>query len=197
MFGMSRDDASQQGLAAKYREGFMPYRGGYALKPSHTSDPIQITEQQREQLVQAYCAAYRRSMRVLFPLLLLAVGVTFVISIALGRDVPEGGIMLMVFALIGSVLLWQRSAMRRAIAALGPRPSVLGTDYAEWQRQRWRDRPWSSILLPAFVAPVIFLRWHTHLPPRDVDDCFALVFIAGFVALILAAIARKLSAKRG
>jgi hypothetical protein len=185
MLGMSRNDASQQQLAAKYRDTFMPYRNGYAIKPSRNADPIMITSDQRERLVEAYCAAYARTMRW-FMLLIVAAFILFVgLPVILRSDLPQWAFMLFIFALVGLMLLRQRSAMRTAIAALGPRPSALAADYIAWQRQRLRDRPWSNILLPAIVVPVIALRWHTHLPPRDGDDYFAILMLAAFAALLL------------
>jgi len=191
MFDTFRNDASQSNFAAKYREGFMPYRGGYVFKPFHNADPIQITEAQREQLVEAYCVAYRRAMWVMMPLLLLAMGAVAGVSLARGYDMPDWGFMLTAFLVIGGALLWQRSMMRQAIARLGPYPSALGATYGDWQRQRLRDRSWLNIVMPIVILPAIVMQWHTHLPPRDFDDYFVILLAFVFIAVTGWAAIRK------
>jgi hypothetical protein len=196
MLGLSRNDASQQQAAAKYRDSFMPYRGGYAIKPSRHAGPIMITPEQREQLVEAYSEAFLRSMRIMIALLLGGLALAIAAVVLWNVPLIQWPFMLYTFAIVGLVVVLQQRAMRQAIAALGPRPSVLSADYAEWQRQRLRDRPWAGILIPALVIPFIALRWHTHFPPRDGDDYFAIVFLAALAALFIWAIVRKLQAGR-
>ena len=197
MLGMSRNDASQQQLATRYRDTFMPYRNGYAIKPSRDAGPVMITTEQRERLVEAYCAAYARTMRRFVWALVAAVAAFVALPVILRADLPQPALMLFIFVLVGLMLLKQRRDMRMAIAELGPRPSVPAADYAAWQRQRIRERPWTNILLPALVVPLIVLRWHTHFPPRDGDDWFTVFLVTGFGGLLLWAAVRKLHAERG
>lgn len=197
MLGMSRNDATQQAVAVKYREGFMPYRDGFVVKVSRHADPICITSDQREQLVEAYSIAYARAMRIVMVLVLVGIGGW--VTAAAVWDVPlsEWGFILLFLAVGTITYTMVRRAIRDTVAGFGPRPLALPEDYAEWQRQRLRDRPWSSILAPLLVVPVILLRWHVHLPPRDADGYLAALIMIGFAVLVVWITIRKLQAERG
>lgn len=196
MFGMSRDDAALQQVAAKYREGFMPYRGGFAVKPSRNSDPIYITSDQREQMVAAYGAAYALAMRVMMALVVVGLGAWIAVSVSWNFPFVAWPIMLLLCATAAPTYAIVQNALRTTIAGFGPRPEVSASDYAAWQRQRLRGRSWASILLPILAAPSFLVGWHTHFPPRDSDDCLAILVATGFTALVVWYSIRKWRAER-
>jgi hypothetical protein len=196
MFGLSTNDPSQKRIVAAYAEGFLPYRSGYAIRLGRSSPPIQISTQQKSELVDVYAAAAQRGMRVALPLGLVAMLAWIGIGVALG-DEPHFWQIIFVLPFFAPSYTIPNGAIRKATAGWANRaPLVPDEEFRMLQRQRLRERPWSTILLPTLIVPFVFWQMHPHVPPSKADDYAELAMALGLLGVCLWAIVNKWRAGR-
>jgi len=131
-------------------------------------------------------------------MILVLGGSMAIVAIIVSQDIEVQFWMILPIIAVALVpTLTIRRSLRQGIETFGLLPRVPSQEYAFIQRERLKERPWSAILLPALVLPVIALNLNPHIPPAEADDWVESAFILAIAGVFVWAAARKLLAGRG
>jgi len=195
VFGLGRNDATQVAAVQKFRESLAEVRGGYVFPLGRGEDPVLLTVAQRDVLVDDYADHMHRAMW--WVMILTLGGTVAILAIILSLDMEVQFWMILPIIAVALVpTLTIRWPLRRRIESFGLLPRVPSQEYAFIQRERLKERPWSAILLPALVLPVLALNLNPHIPPAKADDWVESAFILAIAGVFVWAAARKLLAGR-
>ena len=195
VFGFGRSDATQVQAVETFRVTLVELRGGYVFAMGRGEDPVLLTERQRDVVVDLYAEYLSRSMW--WAMISTLVGTAVILSIILPLDMEVHFWMVLPILAVAMVPTFTLTrSLRRRIVDFGLLPRVSLDEYSIIQRERWRERPWSSILLPALVLPFVAISLDPQFPPTEADDWIIGAFLLALAAMFVWAIARKLLAGR-
>jgi hypothetical protein len=179
----------------KFRDSMVALRGRYVFPMRRGENAVLLTEAQRDVVVEAYAEQLRRAMWVVMVVTFAGLISLAVVTVAFDFEPHFWMVVPVVLvALIPTFTI--RPFLRRKVEAFGVLPTAALEEYAVLRQKQLAQRPWSALLLPGVLLPVVALRLHPHVPPVETDDWLELAMLAGLAALMVWAVVRKLMAGR-
>jgi hypothetical protein len=189
---------SRDHVRRAFEDQFEPDGDGFLYRKSMRGAPVRVSAAEREAFVAAFVRARRRLTWEMFgETLLLMLGFAS-LSVATGRDLPEG----LFYAGMGALIalwfvLWLRnqSAPARALERRAP----VGRDRsrAEMRRLAAERMGWGTIAASGLLLPLLAFGWASDARPGSFEHWLWLAAVplsAGGAALIAR---RKWQAGRG